>query len=141
MRVGPGLRSCAGRHSESQARKGEASRAGCEGRGWRVPSTPPVRAFRGPGAGPEWEKRRSPGQSAAGLPHWVLLLRRTSAALQGWAGGARGGAQVQAKAKGGLWVWGGWKGEASLKKAAKAPGHALTRGPGSPTALASLPTA
>lgn len=48
---------------------------------------------------------------------------------------------MQAKAKGGLWVWGGWKGEASIKKAAKALGHVLTCGPGAPAALASLPPA
>lgn len=39
---------------------------------------------------------------------------------------------MQAKAKGGLWVWGGWEGEASIKKAAKALGHILACGPGAP---------
>lgn len=48
---------------------------------------------------------------------------------------------MRAKAKGGLWVWGGWKGEASIKKAAKALGCVLACEPGTPTALASLPTA
>ena len=45
------------------------------------------------------------------------------------------------KAERGLWIWGGWKGDAPIREVATALELILTFGPGAPTALGAPLTA